>query len=153
MPAISGPSITSMGCAAVEPRLLGVLHDPVGDALHQRVLEPFLHRRIAPGQVAGRLSAADLLSHVTRSAISSIRSVASGAAVEHHVLGAFAQVRVDVVVDGQRTGVDDAHVHARGDRVVQEDGVDRLADRVVAAEAEARRCRRRRSPACRAAPS
>jgi hypothetical protein len=41
-----------------------------------------------------------------------------------------------VVVDGQLAGVDDAHVHAGLDGVVQEHGVDRLAHRVVAAERE-----------------
>ena len=42
----------------------------------------------------------------------------------------------DLVVDLERAGVDDAHVHAGRDRVVQEDRVDRLAHRVVAAEGE-----------------
>ena len=36
----------------------------------------------------------------------------------------------------EHAGVDDAHVHARGDGVVEEDGVHGLADDVHAAEAE-----------------
>src|SRR5262249_11758140 len=33
------------------PRLLGVLLDEVDDAVHERVLEPLLDRRLAPGEV------------------------------------------------------------------------------------------------------
>ena len=49
---------------------------------------------------------------------------------------ALAQLRVDVVVDGELAGVDDAHVHARLDGVVEEHRVHRLAHRLVAAERE-----------------
>ncbi len=59
-----------------------------------------------------------------------------GAAVEHDVLDALAQLGLDLVVDDQRAGVDDAHVEAGLDGVEQEDRVDRLAHRVVAAEGE-----------------
>ena len=72
-----------------------------------------------------------------------MRSVASGAAVQHHVLDALAQFGRDVVVHADHAGVDDAHGHAGLDRVVQEHGVDRLARRVVAAEREATRSTRR----------
>ena len=60
-----------------------------------------------------------------------------GAAVEHHVLDALAQLGLELVVHADHAGVDDAHVHAGLDRVVQEHGVDGLAHRVVAAEGEA----------------
>ena len=59
-----------------------------------------------------------------------------GAAVEDDVLDALAQLGVDLVVDDERAGVDDAHVEARADGVEEEDGVDRLTDRVVAPEGE-----------------
>ena len=59
-----------------------------------------------------------------------------GAPVEDDVLDPLAQLGVDLVVDDQRAGVDDAHVHAGLDGVVEEHGVDRLAHRVVAAERE-----------------
>jgi hypothetical protein len=58
------------------------------------------------------------------------------AAVQHHVFDALAQHRLQVVVHADHAGVDDAHVHAGGNGVVQEHGVDGLAHRVVAAEAE-----------------
>jgi hypothetical protein len=47
------------------------------------------------------------------------------------------QVLRDVVVHTDLPGVDDAHVHARLDGVVEEGGVDGLAHGFVAAEAEA----------------
>ena len=59
-----------------------------------------------------------------------------GAAVQDHVLAGLAQFRVDLVIDRELAGVDDAHVHAGLDRVVEEHRVHRLAHRLVAAEGE-----------------
>jgi predicted GNAT family acetyltransferase len=59
-----------------------------------------------------------------------------GAAVQHHVLDLLAQYRVEVVIDAEHAGVDDAHRQSGLDRVVEEDGVDRFAHRIVAAERE-----------------
>ena len=69
-------------------------------------------------------------------AASSSRSVASGAAVEDDVLAQLAQLGWNVVVERQLPGVDDAHVHAGLDGVVEEHRVHRLAHRLVAAERE-----------------
>jgi hypothetical protein len=57
-------------------------------------------------------------------------------AVEEHVLHVLQQFLGDVLVDLELAGVDDAHVHARAGRVIQERGVHRLAHHVVAAEGE-----------------
>ena len=57
-------------------------------------------------------------------------------AVEDHVLDVLEQIRRDVLVHRELAGVDDAHVEAGLDRVVQKRRVDRLADDVVAAERE-----------------
>ena len=138
MPSISGPSITCSGrppsariaCAG----LLGVLDDEVGDAVHQRVRQP-LARTGCSACRARRAAPSSLAAPLARSAISTRRSPASLPAVQHHVLDALAQLGLEVVVDADHAGVDDAHVHAGLDRVVQEHGVDRLAHRVVAAEA------------------
>ena len=59
-----------------------------------------------------------------------------GAAVEHHVLAGLAQLRIEIVVDRHLAGVDDAHVHAGLDGVIEEHRVHRLAHRLVAAERE-----------------
>ena len=58
------------------------------------------------------------------------------AAVEQDVLDPLQQVLRDLLVDLELTGVDDPHVHAGLDGVVEEGGVHGLAHRVVAAEGE-----------------
>jgi hypothetical protein len=113
------------------PHLLGVGLDERVDTLDQRVLEPFHRRRVAPGDVVlGLLRAAALVR--LRDLDQPLGGI--GTAVQDHVLDALAQLRLDVLVHRQSAGVDDAHVHAGLARVVQEHGVDRLADRIVAAE-------------------
>ena len=54
--------------------------------------------------------------------------------VQHHVFHALAQRRLKVVIHAHHARVDDAHVHAGLDGVVQEHGVDGFAHRVVAPE-------------------
>ena len=97
-----------------------VIRSPTGSERHSSVATSSLPRR----------------SPRCFSAISSSRSVASGAPVEHHVLDPLAQLGLDLVVDDEHAGVDDAHVQPGLDRVEQEHRVDRLAHRVVAAERE-----------------
>ena len=67
-----------------------------------------------------------------------------GAAIEQHVLDELPQLRLDLLVDLEHAGVDDAHVHAGLDGVIEERRVHRLAHVVVAAEAERDVARRRR---------
>ncbi len=59
-----------------------------------------------------------------------------GTAVEQHVFDHHLQLGLDLFVDLEHSGVDDAHVHARGDGVIEKRGVHGFADLVVAAEAE-----------------
>src|SRR5690606_39223530 len=58
----------------------------------------------------------------------------TGMLVEDHVLDAVTQAQRNLVVDFQLAGVDDAHVQAVFNRVIQEYRVDCLAHRVVATE-------------------
>ena len=98
------------------------------------VLEPFGHRGVAPGEVLARcLSFFDDLTDSANS-VEPVGGV--GPAVQEHVLDSFEQVLGDLLVDLELAGVDDPHVQAGADRVVQERGVHRLADRVVAAVRE-----------------
>ena len=116
-----------------KPRLLGVRLDEVGDALDERMLQPLVDRPLAPGEVgllARRGAALVALGRLEQP----FRRV--GPPVEHHVLGEFAKLRIDVVIDRQCPGVDDAHVHAGGDRVIEEHRMHRGAHRLVAAEGE-----------------
>ena len=59
-----------------------------------------------------------------------------GPAIEEHVFDVAEQFLVNLFVDGELAGVDDAHVEAGLDRVVQKGRIHRLADRLVAAERE-----------------
>src|SRR3546814_5969988 len=55
------------------------------------------------------------------------------AAVEHHILARLAQFRLDRVINVELARVDDAHVHARRDRVVAAHRMHRPAHWPVAA--------------------
>ena len=101
--------------------------------MHERVREPLVDRRLAPREVELALRA--LAPHALGELDEPVGRV--GAAGEDHVLDALEQLGLDVLVDRELAGVDDAHVEPGADRVVEERGVHRLADDVVAAEREA----------------
>jgi hypothetical protein len=117
--------------------LFGVVVDEVRDAVHQSMRKALAH---GPGGF-GRAAPLEFLAFIfgaTSGGFGNLDQTFARirAAVQHHILDALAQFRLQVVVDAHHARVDDAHVHAGRDRVVQEHGVDRLAHRVVAPEAE-----------------
>ena len=57
-------------------------------------------------------------------------------AVEDDVLASLAQFGIDVVIDDHLPGIDDAHIHAGLDGVIQKHRMHRLAHRLIAAERE-----------------
>ena len=117
----------------VGTQLLGVGLDVRVETLDEGVRDPLPHGQGPPGLVGHLgLGAGDVetLGHLEQ-ALGGV-----GPAVEDDVLDALAQLGVDLVVDDQGTGVDDPEVHPGADRVQEEHRVDRLTDRVVAAEAE-----------------
>ena len=110
--------------------LLGVDIDEVGDALDERVGEAFAHRQAAPGLgFFGDLFLAAVVAGNFEQPLGGV-----GAFVQHEVFDAVAQFRRDVVVYRELSRVDDAHVHAGLDRVVEKHRMNRLAHRFVAAE-------------------
>ena len=118
-------------------RLLGVGVDERVDPLDERVREALLDRALAPllflllaWSTAPALCGLQLLAEVDE-ALGRV-----GAPVEEHVLDELAELGRDLLVDLEHAGVDDAHVHPGLDGVVEERRVHRLADVVVAAEAE-----------------
>ena len=117
--------------------LFRILDDEVGDAVHQRMRQALVHAHRRLGRAAPVQLAAVVLGRALGRIGDFDQALAGvGAAVQHHVFDAFAQLGFDLVVDADHAGVDDAHVHAGLDRVVQEHGVDGLTHRVVAAERE-----------------
>ena len=138
MPSISGPSITSIGRpprslisarsssvssstkASMPLTSAWVIRSPTGSDRHSSVAD-LLDRAVA-GEVAGDLQQA---------------LGAVGAAVEDHVLDAVAQQLGHLARTPRAApALTMRHVQPGLDRVVQEDRVDGLAHRVVAAEGE-----------------
>ena len=89
-------------------RLLDVGLDEVDDAAHERMLQPTRDRLLAPREIelAAHTTALDALGELDEP----FRRV--GPAVEDHVLDVLEQLGLDVLVDGELPGVDDAQVEA-----------------------------------------
>ncbi len=113
--------------------LLRVDLDEIDDPVHERVRQALLDRRLAPREVALACR------HLALGAFGDLDQALGriGPAREDHVLDALEQLLVDVFVDRELARVHDPHVEPGADRVVEERGVHRLADDVVAAEREA----------------
>ena len=126
--------------------LLGVVVDEVGNAVHQRMAQPLRDRHRRPGRAApfelfalvfgAALRSFGNLNQALAGRQKCLAGLVGGGAVEHHVFHPLPQNRLQIVIHPHHAGVDDAHVHAGLNRVVQEHGVNRLAHRVVPAEAE-----------------
>ena len=132
MPSISGPSITSSG------RVGACRASSVSSSMKSTMpWTSACSSRFSTGASRQERSTSRCVaSPLTVSANATRRSVASGRRSKMHVLDALEQVGRDVLVDDELAGVDDAHVEAGVDRVVEERGVHRLAHDVVAAERE-----------------
>ena len=121
--------------AQLLPRLLGVGVDEVGDALHHRVGEALLNALLTPLEIRLLLGCAlPRAAVLLRDLKEPVSRVWAG--VEDDVLDPLAELRGQIVIDGQLPGVYDAHVHAVLDGMVEEHRVNRLPHRVVAAEGE-----------------
>ena len=127
------------GALGLEPCRLGIIDDVLGDALHQRVREPLVHRELAPGQILDAFlrPALDVLGKGHQPLGRAVLIRTFGAPVQQHVFDALPELRVEGLVYAELASVDDAHVHPGLDGVIKEGGMDRLAYRVVAAERKA----------------
>ena len=110
------------------------MHQGVAQALVQRAGAPGQARGVVLGRALGTLGDLDQ-AFAGRLALFAV--LPGRRSVQHHVFHALAQHGLQVVVHADHPGVDDAHVHAGADGVVQEHGVDSFAHRFIAAEAEA----------------
>ena len=113
--------------------LLGVGLDVVDDAVDQRVRESLLKRALTPRGVDDLARNAVALDRLGKCDQPLGRVVAP---VVDDVLDQLQQFGRDVLVDAKLPGVDDAHVQAGVDGVVQECRVHGFAHDVVAAERE-----------------
>ncbi len=97
------------------------------------MFKPLLDRRLAPGEI--------LLFRLARLALVALGQRQQtlgriGAAIEDDVFAGFAQFRIDVRIDRELAGIDDAHVHAGGDCMIEKDRMHGLAHKLIAAEGE-----------------
>ena len=134
MPSISGPSITSIGransCRASSVSSTMCASMPLTSAWASRSLD-------RPAAPFGRLLLLDLVGPAI--ALGQRDQPLGGvvAAVEDDILARLAKLGVDLVINVELAGVDDGHVHAGGDGVVEEHRMHRPAHRLIAAEREA----------------
>ena len=117
----------------IEPGLFGVREHELIDALHERVLQPFLDGKLAPFQIIAALDGAAALESLGDLEEPFGRILA---ARQNDVLDPFTQVSRDVLVNRQLPCIDDSHGQTRTNRVVQEYGMHRFAHRLVAAKRE-----------------
>ena len=115
------------------PRLLRVGLDEIRDAMHERVLETLRDIALAPREIHF-LALGAIALEALRGFEQTVRSIR--AAIEDHILAKLAQLRLDIVIDRELSRIDDGHVHAGLDGVVQEHRVHGLAHSLVATEGE-----------------
>ena len=101
--------------------------------MHQRMDQALLDRLLAPGKID-----LALLRALPAIFLGRLEQPVGGvgATVEDHVLDQLAELGIDVVVERELAGIDDAHVHAGLDGVIEEHRMHRLAHPLVAAEGE-----------------
>ena len=107
--------------------------DEIDDAFHQRMAEAFVDGFVAPGDIGHNVAAGTFLDGFGKL---NQPFGGVGAAIEQHVFDALEQIGGNFFVDGQLAGVDDAHIHAGANGVIQERRVHGFADHVVTAERE-----------------
>ena len=112
------------------PSFLDVHIDVIGDAMHERMRQP-LFNRAAPPFILLYLGAVAFLDCL-RERQQALGGV--GPPIQQHVFDELEQVLGNLLVNRQLAGVDDAHVHAGANGMVEKRRVHRLAHRVIAAE-------------------
>ena len=122
--------------AQLDAGFFGVDLDVGVDAFDERVREALFDGAVAP--LFGLLFAGDCAGAGGFEGFAEVDQALGGvgAAVEEDVFDQDFELGLDLFVDFEHAGVDDAHVHAGGDGVIEEGGVHGFADLVVAAEAE-----------------
>ena len=115
-------------------RFFGIRFDVSRNAFNQCVLDAFVNRPAAPFQILfpGRTASFALV------LLGQFDQTFGGIlmAVEHYVFYCVTQLRRQVVIYRQLTGIDDTHGQTGTNGVVKEYRVNRLADRVVTTERE-----------------
>jgi len=111
-------------------RLLRVLVDVIRNSLQEGVKQTLIHRPSSPGLVLhGRFAPGLDRLRKLQHALRGIRS-----AVQQHILHALLKIGGNFLVNRQLTGVDDGHIQAGLDGMVEKAGVHRFPDGVIPAK-------------------
>ena len=117
------------------PRRLRIFHDVGGNALDQRMGQPLLYRRIAPGKVFRAFLALSLEAfRKLDQPLGGGGGFAADRAIEQHILDPFQEIRRNIGINPKLPGVHDTHGHARLDRVIKEGRMNRFPHRFVSTE-------------------
>ena len=122
------------GAGEILSGLFGIFYYPGVDTFHQRVFQAFANGLFAPAQIfhPGFASTAGaILIGQLQQALCAVFT-----AIENHIFHTIAQVFRQVIVHRQLSRIDNAHVHARANSVIEEYRVDRLANCVVTTKGE-----------------
>ena len=112
---------------------LHVFLDVIGDPLDEGVRQSLLHAEGSPGVGLGDVGRVPLLD---RLGVFDQPVGRVGSPIEEHVLDPLPQFGLDLLIDPQLPRVDDPHIHAGLNGVIQEAGVHRLADELIASKRE-----------------
>ncbi len=108
--------------------------DELGNAVDKRVFNTFADSPLAPCEIAfARLLASRALIAFCQIE-QAFRCII--APVEHHVFAGLTQFRINRFVNRELTRIDDAHIHADLNGVIEEHRMHGLAHRLIAAERE-----------------
>ncbi len=131
IPSINGPSMTASGLPIFLPRLFNILLDVVDDTFDERMLQPLFDRLVRATRPLSTSAFVVLLNGVGECE-QSLRRV--GRRFNRHVLDQLKQIFRNFFVNGELAGIDDAHIQAGMDRVIQKCRMHGFADDVVATE-------------------
>ena len=117
-----------------QARLFGILDDEFIDAMNQCMFQAWADILLPPGQVTRHLRAlalpAVLLGHLQQAVGRII------ATIQDYILNALAELSVDIVINVQLAGIHNPHIHARTDRMEEENRVHGPTHRLIATEGE-----------------
>ena len=113
---------------------LCILDNPGIDAVHEGMGQAFIDRLIPPAEIRCRFCGLALVAIALSRLEQALCRVCP--AIEDDILDQLAQPRLDLVINVQLPRIDDAHIHAGLDGVVEKHRVHGPAHRLIAAEGE-----------------
>ena len=101
----------------MQARLFRILFDEIGQPVHQCMHQPITDGGFAPPQIGflrGAFLTAIFFCHFQQSVSAVV------APIKENILHRFFQARLDIFINGQLAGIDDTHIHAFADGMIEE---------------------------------